>query len=334
MALFDIEDNKESGLDGYTSKFFKSAWSVVGKDTCAAVREFFASGKLFGELKTSIISLIAKVIVPKKVIDYRLISCCNVVYKTISKGRIVGNKMHKAFPLPGESSHWQYKFPLPVNVVPTARRLEMPLPGVCTAIEEMMKKLPFSIEIKMALFDIEDNKESGLDGYTSKFFKSAWSVVGKDTCAAVREFFASGKLFGSWFLQGEKGIETRGPYFPLSFYIGYGEGVLPIRYLGVPMVSKMIIDRDCMVMVEVIRKRVGGWRNKLLSFAGRFKEVINVQVPIIKPDVSDKPVWIDKAGKEKRNVDCLYIIVVDTIRMKQMGLFMKCSSNVLEAASI
>nr|GEV46996.1 transposase, Ptta/En/Spm, transposase, Tnp1/En/Spm-like protein [Tanacetum cinerariifolium] len=32
----------------------------------------------------------------------------------------VGNKMHKAFPLPGESSHWQYKFPLPVNVVPIA----------------------------------------------------------------------------------------------------------------------------------------------------------------------------------------------------------------------
>nr|GEY87749.1 hypothetical protein [Tanacetum cinerariifolium] len=57
-------------------------------------------------------------------------------------GKAVGNKMHKAFPLPGESSYWQYKFPLPVNVVPTARILEMPLPGVCTAIEEMMKKLP------------------------------------------------------------------------------------------------------------------------------------------------------------------------------------------------
>nr|GEX12953.1 Gag-Pol polyprotein [Tanacetum cinerariifolium] len=48
----------------------------------------------------------------------------------------------EAFPLPGESSHWQYKFPLPVNVVPTARRLKMPLLGVCTAIEEIMKKLP------------------------------------------------------------------------------------------------------------------------------------------------------------------------------------------------
>nr|GEZ63589.1 hypothetical protein [Tanacetum cinerariifolium] len=57
-------------------------------------------------------------------------------------GRIIGNKIHKAFPLPGESSHWQYKFPQPVKVVPTTRRLEMPLPGLCTAIKEMMKKLP------------------------------------------------------------------------------------------------------------------------------------------------------------------------------------------------
>nr|GEW56245.1 reverse transcriptase domain-containing protein [Tanacetum cinerariifolium] len=39
----------------------------------------------------------------------------------------------------GESSHWQYKFPLPVEGVPTARRMEIPLPRVCTAL---MKKLP------------------------------------------------------------------------------------------------------------------------------------------------------------------------------------------------
>nr|GEZ08582.1 hypothetical protein [Tanacetum cinerariifolium] len=51
----------------------------------------------------------------------------------------VGNKMHKAFSLLGESSHWQYKFSLPVEGVSTARRIEISLPGVCTA---MMKKLP------------------------------------------------------------------------------------------------------------------------------------------------------------------------------------------------
>nr|GEX75198.1 reverse transcriptase domain-containing protein [Tanacetum cinerariifolium] len=47
--------------------------------------------------------------------------------------------VYTAFPLLEESSHWQYKFPLPVEGVPTARRMEIPLPGVCTA---MMKKLP------------------------------------------------------------------------------------------------------------------------------------------------------------------------------------------------
>nr|GFA50734.1 putative reverse transcriptase domain-containing protein [Tanacetum cinerariifolium] len=36
----------------------------------------------------------------------------------------------------------KYKFPLPVKVVATARRLEMPLLEVCTAIEEKKKKLP------------------------------------------------------------------------------------------------------------------------------------------------------------------------------------------------
>ncbi|GKE83280.1 RNA-directed DNA polymerase, eukaryota, reverse transcriptase zinc-binding domain protein [Tanacetum coccineum] len=91
-ALFDIEDNKASGPDGYTSKFFKNAWSVVGKDTCSAIKEFFSSGKLLCEFDASIISL-PKVVVPKKVIDYRTIRCCNVVYKTISK--VITNRLKR-----------------------------------------------------------------------------------------------------------------------------------------------------------------------------------------------------------------------------------------------
>nr|GEX69156.1 hypothetical protein [Tanacetum cinerariifolium] len=47
-----------------------------------------------------------------------------------------------SYKLQVKCSHWQYKFPLPVKVVATARRLEMPLPEVCIAIEEKKKKLP------------------------------------------------------------------------------------------------------------------------------------------------------------------------------------------------
>nr|GEU87748.1 hypothetical protein [Tanacetum cinerariifolium] len=39
---------------------------------------------------------------------------------------------HKAFPLPGKSSHWKYKFSLPVEGVPTTRRMEILLLGFST----------------------------------------------------------------------------------------------------------------------------------------------------------------------------------------------------------
>nr|GEW86742.1 hypothetical protein [Tanacetum cinerariifolium] len=84
-------------------------------------------------------SEVGKVLCTAEVQGHRL---RRIYSKRSEFGRTVGNKMHKAFPLPGESSHWQYKFPLPVKIVPTTRRLEMSLPEVCTDIEEMMKKLP------------------------------------------------------------------------------------------------------------------------------------------------------------------------------------------------
>ncbi|GJU37563.1 RNA-directed DNA polymerase, eukaryota, reverse transcriptase zinc-binding domain protein [Tanacetum coccineum] len=84
-AIFSIEDNKASGPDGYSSKFFKAAWMVIGNDVCAAIKEFFTSRKLLGEFNTTLISLVPKSKAPAKVIDYRPISCCNIVYKGISK---------------------------------------------------------------------------------------------------------------------------------------------------------------------------------------------------------------------------------------------------------
>nr|GEZ38679.1 hypothetical protein [Tanacetum cinerariifolium] len=64
----------------------------------------------------------------------------------------VGNKMHKAFPLLGESSHWQYKFPLPVEGVPTASRMEIPLPRGCPAlIEETASQREWAVTLRRGL---------------------------------------------------------------------------------------------------------------------------------------------------------------------------------------
>ncbi|GKE99080.1 hypothetical protein Tco_0022431 [Tanacetum coccineum] len=46
-------------------------------------------------------------------------------------------------------------------------------------------------EIKAAMFGIKYDKAAGLDGFTSKFLKKAWAIVGPDVCCVVREFFTS-----------------------------------------------------------------------------------------------------------------------------------------------
>ncbi|GJY79650.1 RNA-directed DNA polymerase, eukaryota, reverse transcriptase zinc-binding domain protein [Tanacetum coccineum] len=66
LSLFDIKDTKAHGPDGFTAAFFKQAWSIVGADTCTAVKEFFTSGKMLGELNTTLVSLIPKVQTPDK----------------------------------------------------------------------------------------------------------------------------------------------------------------------------------------------------------------------------------------------------------------------------
>ncbi|GJS50125.1 hypothetical protein Tco_0600246 [Tanacetum coccineum] len=84
-AMFEIKDSKAPGPDGYTSRFYKSAWSIVGTEVSQAVREFFLTGKLLGEVNATLISLVPKIPTPNKVSNFRPIACCNVLYKFISK---------------------------------------------------------------------------------------------------------------------------------------------------------------------------------------------------------------------------------------------------------
>lgn len=85
LALFDIGEDKAPGSDGFSSCFFKKAWSIVGHQFCQAVKEFFNSGSLLKQINHTAIVLVPKTTHASAVTDYRPISCCNVLYKVISK---------------------------------------------------------------------------------------------------------------------------------------------------------------------------------------------------------------------------------------------------------
>ncbi|KAL0293553.1 UNVERIFIED_CONTAM: hypothetical protein Sradi_6930300 [Sesamum radiatum] len=91
-ALFDINEDSAPGPDGFSSCFFKATWTIIGEDVCQAVMEFFNHGRLLKQLNATLITLIPKVQMPMKVGDFRPISCCNVVYKIITK--IMVKRMH------------------------------------------------------------------------------------------------------------------------------------------------------------------------------------------------------------------------------------------------
>lgn len=49
-------------------------------------------------------------------------------------------------------------------------------------------------EIKNALWSIGSEKASGLDGFSSKFYKDNWAIIREDISEAVRNFFENGKF--------------------------------------------------------------------------------------------------------------------------------------------
>ena len=95
-TMFSIDESKAPGPDGFSSRFFKSAWSIIGTHVIESVVSFFSSGSMLREINCTIIALVPKVPNPGSMHDYRPISCCNTIYKCISK--IIAARIKQCIP--------------------------------------------------------------------------------------------------------------------------------------------------------------------------------------------------------------------------------------------
>ncbi|XP_010451229.1 PREDICTED: uncharacterized protein LOC104733344 [Camelina sativa] len=74
----------------------EASWSVVGEDCAVAIQSFFQTGFLPKGVNSTILALIPKKKEARTMKDYRPISCCNVLYKIISK--ILANRLKLILP--------------------------------------------------------------------------------------------------------------------------------------------------------------------------------------------------------------------------------------------
>jgi len=95
-ALFSLNPDKAPGPDGMTSFFYQKFWDLTGPDLVIIVQNFLSSGAFDKQLNETNICLIPKVDRPRKMVEFRPISLCNVSYKVISK--VLSFRLKKLLP--------------------------------------------------------------------------------------------------------------------------------------------------------------------------------------------------------------------------------------------
>uniref|UniRef100_A0A803N4X5 RNA-directed DNA polymerase, eukaryota, reverse transcriptase zinc-binding domain protein n=1 Tax=Chenopodium quinoa TaxID=63459 RepID=A0A803N4X5_CHEQI len=73
-ALWNIDDDKAPGPDGFSSKFFKASWAIVGEDITKGVLDFFSSSKMLKQIKNTILTMVPTVDCAEEISQFRPIA--------------------------------------------------------------------------------------------------------------------------------------------------------------------------------------------------------------------------------------------------------------------
>ena len=63
--------------------------------------------------------------------------------------------------------------------------------------------------------------------------------------------------------------------------IGIKVGSLPVKYLGMPLITKALSKEDYAPLLDKVRGRMMSWRNKCISYAGRLQLIKSVIASIV-----------------------------------------------------
>ncbi|KAL5793491.1 hypothetical protein ACOSP7_002085 [Xanthoceras sorbifolium] len=87
-ALFNMFSTKVSRLDGMPALFYQKYWDRVGGLVTTACLRCLNDGRSVKALNSTLIVLIPKIPNPTRIVDFRPISLCNVIYTIVAKALV------------------------------------------------------------------------------------------------------------------------------------------------------------------------------------------------------------------------------------------------------
>ncbi|GKC40533.1 sodium/hydrogen exchanger 6 [Tanacetum coccineum] len=280
-VIFSIGDDRAPGPDNFTAVFFKKAWDVVGGDITYAVRDFFFNGKLLKELNHTIISLIPKVTSPARINDSRPISYCNVLYKCISK--IIANRVKEGLGdiVSINQSTFVHGHRISNNILLTQelmrnyhRRCGPSRCAFKVDIQKAYDTMDWSfLETILVGFGFHPKMGDPLSPYLFTLVMEILTLILQQKVRDSDDFqyhllclVPSIPMSTAFFCNVSNAIKAS-----ILNSMPFAEGVLPVRYLGVPLISFRLLYCDCKILVEKLESGVNDRRNKFLSLVGRLQ---------------------------------------------------------------
>ncbi|XP_039052012.1 uncharacterized protein LOC120193638 [Hibiscus syriacus] len=261
-AFFSQGNDKAPGPDGYSPCFFKKAWSIVGDDVLAAVKYFFHNNYMNPSFNSTIIALVPKVPNPKAVKDFRPISFITWIETCFTQAR---------YSISFNGSL--------IGYFKGTRGLRQGDPLSPTLFVLAMHVLSKMLNLAAAKGVFGYHPKCKRIGLTHLSFADDLMIFCKGSADSIMGVLSVLDLFyeiSGLQLNSSKceifsvGSSSRSMEF-FQQITGFKRGSLPVRYLGIPLVTRKLTEKDCVVLIEKIKQRLHHWPARNLSYAGRLE---------------------------------------------------------------